>query len=184
MARIRLSLVTIMRWSTLLTLHTFGWKEIGELSGLLKSQTRSKFYCGALLVDVFRFGLDCSEKVCSAPITAFCNDSFENEWHLFFGCSKAQQVWEAMGLWESIAPDFEIAEGAVDLFFKLLDNFNSDAKIDLAAGLWCIWKLRNDCDRSIVAALHEVRSFIAGWTYQRSTSQRSSPQQQRTSSAD
>lgn len=85
-----------------------------------------------------RKGVQC---IASCPM---CDGAPENEWHLFFGCPKAREVWEASNLWELICDDFEVAEGMNDLLFKLLEIFDSNTRTDLAAIIWCLWGRRND----------------------------------------
>lgn len=104
-----------------------------------------------------------------------CGEDPENEWHLFFGCSKAQQVWEAIGLWDQIGPDFEEAEGANELFFKLLEHLQTDAQTDLAAGIWCFWRRRNDkawnsSEKLVVVVVHDAKSFLQAWLIHNRTS--------------
>lgn len=53
-----------------------------------------------------RKGVQCIE---TCPM---CSASTKNEWHLFFGCSTVQQLWDVVGLWNSICTDFEQAESA------------------------------------------------------------------------
>jgi len=61
-------------------------------------------------------GVHCSDRC------VHCNNSsFENDWHVFFGCEKLEPVWSAAGLWNIIRESLEIADGFISLFFQLLD---------------------------------------------------------------
>lgn len=31
-------------------------------------------------------------------VSVHCKNNYENEWHIFFGCSKLQELWSATGL--------------------------------------------------------------------------------------
>lgn len=115
-------------------------------------------------------GVQCTE------FCPMCSEFPENEWHLFFGFYKAQQVWEAAALWNLISTDFLQAESASELFFKLLEQLDDDAKTDFAAVIWCLWRQRNDMvwnsnDRPIRLAIHEAKSLIAAWQFHRKPAQ-------------
>jgi hypothetical protein len=69
-----------------------------------------------------------------------CQHNFENEWHIFFGCVKAQETWEVAGLWPQIEGLFESANGFVSFFFHLLHLLSQNEIILFVASLWSIWK--------------------------------------------
>lgn len=62
-------------------------------------------------------GISCQPHCC------FCSQHLENEWHLFVSCTKAQQFWQQVGLWNSIEPYVRAPS--------------------LSVTLWSIWKARN-----------------------------------------
>ncbi|RZC11331.1 hypothetical protein D0Y65_011502 [Glycine soja] len=55
----------------------------------------------------------------------FCSQSYENEWHIFFACDKAKEVWQAAGLWHLIHPKAGSAEGFKDLLSTFSIIFNN-----------------------------------------------------------
>jgi len=74
----------------------------------------------------------------------YCTSNYENEWHIFFSCQKAQEVWEIASLWGMISGEFGTADGFKSLFFHMLEQLEQDQLIAFVTGLWCIWKRRND----------------------------------------
>ena len=83
-------------------------------------------------------GVHCSDRC------VHCNSSFENDWHVFFGCEKLEPVWSAAYLWHVIRENLEIADRFVSLFFQLLDFLQHEQLLSFVMTLWCIWKRRND----------------------------------------
>lgn len=80
----------------------------------------------------------------------------------FFGCNKAQQVWQSAGLWQLICNEFEVAEGASELILKLLNVLDQNSKSNFVAVLWCLWRKRNDVvwnstEKPVNLALHDAR---------------------------
>jgi hypothetical protein len=73
-----------------------------------------------------------------------CERSFENDWHVFFGCNKVEEVWAEVGLWNFIRDRLKIANGFIDLFFQLLELLSQQNLHMFAMTLWCIWKRRNE----------------------------------------
>jgi len=67
-----------------------------------------------------------------------------NDWYVFFGCNKVEEVWVEAGLWNFIQDKLEIADGFVDLFFQLLELLYHDSLHMFAMTMWCIWKRRNE----------------------------------------
>jgi hypothetical protein len=70
--------------------------------------------------------------------------NYENEWHIFFSCQKAQELWEIASLSGMISGEFGTADGFKSLFFHMLEQLEQDQLIAFVTGLWCIWKRRND----------------------------------------
>ncbi|KAK2404967.1 hypothetical protein QL285_054266 [Trifolium repens] len=99
---------------------------------------------------------------------AHCQQNFENEWHIFFGCEKAQEIWEEAGLWYLIEGMFETADGFVSLFFKLLDLLSQHLVFQFVSALWCIWKRRNqkiweDMELQPSVSFQLARDVILQW---------------------
>jgi hypothetical protein len=44
-----------------------------------------------------RRGVQCTD---ACP---FCENHYENEWHLFLGCGKAKEIWMTAGLWDGLS---------------------------------------------------------------------------------
>ncbi|KAK2434249.1 hypothetical protein QL285_019418 [Trifolium repens] len=109
------------------------------------------------------------QKGVNCPHTcAHCQQNFENEWHLFFGCEKAQEIWEEAGLWYLIEGMFETADGFVSLFFKLLDLLSQHLVFQFVSALWCIWKRRNqniweDIELQPSVSFQLARDVILQW---------------------
>jgi hypothetical protein len=110
-----------------------------------------------------------------------CQHNFENEWHIFFGCVKAQETWEVAGLWPQIAGLFESANGFVSFFFHLLQLLSQNEIILFVASLWSIWKRRNqkiweNIDAQPLVSFQLARDVIHNWQVVRNARQ----QQQQT----
>lgn len=87
----------------------------------------------------FNRGVNCTDKC------EYCMSNYENEWHIFFSCQKAQELWEIASLWGMISGEFGTADGFKSLlFFHMLEQLEQDQLIAFVTGLWCIWKRRND----------------------------------------
>lgn len=74
----------------------------------------------------------------------FCERSYENDWHLFFGCDETKSVWEEAELWHIISANLERAGGFVALFFQLLEELLYHQISTFTMTLWDIWKRRNN----------------------------------------
>lgn len=74
----------------------------------------------------------------------FCERSYENDWHLFFGCDETKSVWEEAELWHIISANLERAGGFVALFFQLLEELLYHQISTFTMTLWGIWKRRNN----------------------------------------
>jgi hypothetical protein len=61
-------------------------------------------------------GVKCSDHC------VMCDRSYEDDWHVFFGCKKLEALWEAAGLWHVIKENPEAADGFVSFFFQLLEQ--------------------------------------------------------------
>ncbi|GAU39798.1 hypothetical protein TSUD_219730 [Trifolium subterraneum] len=83
-------------------------------------------------------GVQCTDRC------VHCEQSFENDWHVFFGCNKVEEVWAEARLWSFIRDKLEIADGFVALFFQLLELLSQHNLHMFAMTMWCIWKRRND----------------------------------------
>jgi ribonuclease HI len=83
-------------------------------------------------------GVHCSNRC------VHCQNNFENEWHIFVGCRKAQEIWEEADLWSIIDGLIDMADGFVSLFFQLLQRLSQVQLCNFVMGLWCIWKRRNE----------------------------------------
>ncbi|XP_024630834.1 uncharacterized protein [Medicago truncatula] len=73
-----------------------------------------------------------------------CESSYENDWYVFFGCAKLEEVRSAADLWHIIQDNLETADDFVALFFKLLESLHHQQLFDFVMTLWCIWKRRNN----------------------------------------
>ena len=73
-----------------------------------------------------------------------CEGSYENDWHVFFGCNKVEEVWAEARLWNFIHDKLETVDGFVDLFFQLIKLLSHDNVHMFAMTMWCIWKHRNE----------------------------------------
>lgn len=100
----------------------------------------------------------------------FCPNEFENSFHLFFTCARAEQCWRHLQLWHTIEPLILQADGFWDLFFKAVKAMDHDQVCLLAVGIWSLWKSRNemlwddkDMRPSLVAA--RVLSFCKEWSF-------------------
>jgi len=83
-------------------------------------------------------GVQCTDRC------VHCEGSYENDWHVFFGCNKVEEVWVETGLWNFIHDKLEMADGFVDLFFQLLVLLSHDSLHMFAMTMWCIWKRINE----------------------------------------
>lgn len=69
--------------------------------------------------------------------------SYQNDWHVFFGCEKLAAVWEAIELWRIIKENLEVSYKFVSLF-KLLEQLPNQQLLIFVMSLWYIWKRRNE----------------------------------------
>jgi hypothetical protein len=60
-----------------------------------------------------------------------CENCYKNDWHLFCGCGKARQIWEAVGIWHNISNMVSNATSFVDLIFVVMDKFDNHAMQDI-----------------------------------------------------
>jgi hypothetical protein len=71
-------------------------------------------------------GVQCDPK-------CFCCDvNGENEWHCFFGCKAAQEVWMESELWERLNHQIEQAAGFKQLVFHLIESIDSESIVHVA----------------------------------------------------
>nr|KYP42178.1 hypothetical protein KK1_036432 [Cajanus cajan] len=76
-------------------------------------------------------------------LCAHCETNKENEWHIFYGCQAAMDVWIYSGLWQK---NCQIVEqgGVILTTFELLGCLLEQDIISFVLMLWCIWKHMND----------------------------------------
>ncbi|GAU48919.1 hypothetical protein TSUD_301740 [Trifolium subterraneum] len=97
-------------------------------------------------------GVQCDSKcIC-------CDVSGENEWHCFFGCKAAQEVWIESEFWESLHQKIEAAVGFKQLVFSLIESMDSKSMAQVAMLLWTLWWRRNQlCWNDKLPSVFEVR---------------------------
>jgi hypothetical protein len=54
-----------------------------------------------------------------------CGSYQENEWHCFFGCLAAQEVWRETSIWKPINDYISNAVGIVPMMFKIMEEINA-----------------------------------------------------------
>jgi hypothetical protein len=62
-----------------------------------------------------------------------------NEWHRFFGCKVAQEVWIESEFWERMHHQIEHATGFKQLVFHLIELMDSKFISHVAMLLWTIY---------------------------------------------
>jgi hypothetical protein len=97
-----------------------------------------------------------------------CENCYKNDWHLFCGCGKARQIWEAVGIWHNISNMVSNATSFVDLIFVVMDKFDNHAMQDFGMMLWCIWRRRNEklceeVERQPLTSVQLARETLLQW---------------------
>ena len=72
-----------------------------------------------------------------------CNDPAENLDHICFLCPFSMQVWQRIGLWNSIQQAYSNVSSAEDVIFELMRRLSPELSQRLAVILWSLWKHRN-----------------------------------------
>jgi ribonuclease HI len=86
-----------------------------------------------------------------------CASYAENEWHCFFGCTAAQEVWRETIMWQQIDAATMNAIGLVPMLFKMLEELNSDDLSHIVMILWTLWWRRNQkCWQEKFPSVYEV----------------------------
>jgi ribonuclease HI len=112
-----------------------------------------------------------------------CDQQCENEWHCFFGCSAAQEVWIEAGLWEHIEQKLYTVNDFVDMIFELIEELDNQTIEKVSMCLWALWWRRNQkCWNDILPYVVEVhrraKESITDWRHaQRRTTSRSATSQ-------
>jgi hypothetical protein len=72
-----------------------------------------------------------------------CASYEENEWHCFFGCDAAREIWEHSPLWNQVQPYIENAIGIVQMLFQMLEELETTLFCQIVMLLWAVWWKRN-----------------------------------------
>ncbi|XP_057800154.1 uncharacterized protein LOC131015749 [Salvia miltiorrhiza] len=78
---------------------------------------------------------------------AFCKTEIETSEHIFFSCSKTEEIWKFLLLW--IGKQTALSIKMKDHFLAFI-NLGSKEDLRFLLGswmctIWCIWKGRNEC---------------------------------------
>ncbi|MCH84500.1 putative ribonuclease H protein [Trifolium medium] len=99
---------------------------------------RSLRECLPVKERLIRKGVQCD------PKCPCCDLNTENEWHCFFGCKAAQEVWIEVGMWDNLHQQIDNAAGYKQLVFHLLDNLQSTNMAQIVMTLWMIhWQTKS-----------------------------------------
>jgi ribonuclease HI len=74
-----------------------------------------------------------------------CSIGEEDDWHVFFGCSEIQQVWNEAGLRDIIEPRLRIFNNVKSVIFDICSTEPINVAGTVAMIMWCIWNNRNSC---------------------------------------
>nr|KYP35971.1 Putative ribonuclease H protein At1g65750 family [Cajanus cajan] len=105
-----------------------------------------------------------------------CSAGIENEWHIFFECVEAKDIWAASGFWPKISQIIADSDGIQQAIFQLLQCLSPSEALDLLCLMWGIWRKRNDILwNNKVTPSHTViflaRQRISEWMSARETQQ-------------
>lgn len=97
-----------------------------------------------------------------------CEIGVEEEQHIFFGCQKSRQVWEAAGMLEVVDAAVQMTNNYKETVFQLLKNSDEQRKTTAAMLLWSIWKRRNEklWNNNDISALISTRlamEYLHNW---------------------
>jgi hypothetical protein len=67
----------------------------------------------------------------------------ENEWHCFFGCNTARDVWKETEEEHVISRYTETAIGFADMMFRMITEVEADKMARIIMMLWTLWWRRN-----------------------------------------
>lgn len=73
-----------------------------------------------------------------------CEGNPYNEWHVFFDCIHAENVWRNCGLLHDVKNAMEVAESFKECFFHLPHSLDDTKKKVLAMMCWALWKRMNE----------------------------------------
>jgi hypothetical protein len=73
----------------------------------------------------------------------------EDDWHILFGCSESQQVWNESGLGEVITPRLRASNDVKSVIFDICRSDSESTVGNIALIVWCIWHNRRpgDCEK-------------------------------------
>jgi len=83
----------------------------------------------------------------------FCENHYENEWHLFVGCGKAKEVWITTGLWDGLSHFMANAVDFASLFFDIIQKWQQHNVLDFVMMLCCYSVLKPGSEIDPVKAL-------------------------------
>jgi hypothetical protein len=67
----------------------------------------------------------------------------ENEWHCFFGCNTAADVWKETNERQIISNYTENAMGFVEMMFRLINEVEPTKVARIVMTMWALWWRRN-----------------------------------------
>lgn len=84
-----------------------------------------------------------AKKIIQDKWCIMCGRDLETNWHIFFNCCYALEIWEAAGLSRMIESVILQVDITKDLIFKVIADVNSKIAQSFGIILWQIWKQRN-----------------------------------------
>ncbi|XP_071709175.1 uncharacterized protein [Rutidosis leptorrhynchoides] len=102
---------------------------------------RLKIYRLAIRDNLVARGIDIDDSGC-----CFCDETFEDAYHLFLHCDTSKQIWSKISLWSNLSlpswPSMANLWAWID-GVPILHNKRLITSIVIFATLWSIWRLRN-----------------------------------------
>ncbi|WJX28105.1 hypothetical protein P8452_16861 [Trifolium repens] len=83
-------------------------------------------------------GIQCNNKC------PHCDQVEENEWHCFFGCNTACDVWKEIEEGQIVGNYTENAVGFVDMVFRMINEVDMNKMARITMVLWTLWWRRRN----------------------------------------
>ncbi|MCH98064.1 ribonuclease H protein, partial [Trifolium medium] len=82
-------------------------------------------------------GVQCNNKC------PHCEQTEENEWHCFFGCTTVREVWQETDVWHLVRNYIDAASGFIPMIFDMLEEIEEESMAKIVMILWTLWWRRN-----------------------------------------
>ncbi|GAU13372.1 hypothetical protein TSUD_175240 [Trifolium subterraneum] len=99
----------------------------------------------------------------------------ENEWHCFFGCTTASDVWHETEVWQLVSIYIDAASGFVSMVFDMLEKMEDESMAKIVMILWTLWwrrnqKCWNEKTLSVLEVTRRAKEVFQDWQRTQRTS--------------